>query len=452
MRYQILYNDSPAKIARKFGLSMRALIGANPRKLTTIVAGVPTWSEVRVGETINVPLGGIVGAAVPTESKKAAIESLMFVGGPCIETNVAVVCGVQAILGVGYDGKWGNDTSTEARKYVPNAPAGCSPRPAWWAPRGVSNCTGDMPIPRYDLPPEERPAVKPGVPPLSQIQALLTFDPCLEENVFAVCAAQNVLVGVTVDGKYGSGTATAARAIVPGAPAGCSPRPAWWAPPGQSNCVAAPPVEPPVAPPPTPPPLTDVCAPGTVFDVATGECVLAPPVAPPPTPPPVAPPPAISVPAAVQALLTLSPCLEANALAVCAAQRVLGVTADGKYGSGTATAARSLLPNAPAGCSPRPAWWAPPGQSNCVTRAPVLPPAPPAPPPEPPPNGEIITPPEEKKGLSTGSIIAGGLGAAALVGLTAVAITQKKKPTTKRRRPTKRKTTKRKKTRKKKRK
>ncbi|KKM19080.1 hypothetical protein LCGC14_1659200, partial [marine sediment metagenome] len=143
MLYQILYNDSPAKIARKFGVSMRALVGANPAKPTTIVAGTPTWGAIRVGETVNVPAAGIVGQAVPTESKIAAIESLMFVGGPCIETNVAVVCGVQAILGVGYDGKWGNDTSTEARKYVSNAPAGCSPRPAWWAPRGVSNCTGD---------------------------------------------------------------------------------------------------------------------------------------------------------------------------------------------------------------------------------------------------------------------------------------------------------------------
>ncbi|KKK59731.1 hypothetical protein LCGC14_3031470, partial [marine sediment metagenome] len=180
---------------------------------------------------------------------------------------------------------------------------------------------------------------------------------------------------------------------------------------------------------------------------------------PPPPPPPVAPPPTpIAAPPAVQALLTFNPCLEPNVLAVCAAQRALGVTVDGKYGSGTATAARSLLPNAPAGCSPRPAWWAPPNVSNCVARPPLkrLPPPPPVPvepppdePPPAPPTDEIepITPPEEKKGLSTGAIIAGGLGAAALVGITAIAITQKKKkPTTKRRRPTKRK----KKTRKKK--
>ena len=442
MLYQILYNDSPAKIARKFGVSMRALIGANPTKATTVVAQTPTWSEVLVGETVNVPVGGIVGQAVPAESKIAAIESLIFVGGPCIESNLAVVCGVQAILDVSSDGKWGSGTSAEARKYVPNAPAGCSPRPGWWAPRGLSNCTGDMPIPRYDLPPEERPAVTPAVPSLSKIQALLTFDPCLEANVFAVCAAQNVLLGVTVDGKYGNDTATAARAIVPNAPPGCSPKPAWWAPPGVSNCVAAPPVpEPEVPKPELPPPVAPP----------------PPPVAPPP--PPVAPPPTpIAAPPAVQALLTFNPCLEPNVLAVCAAQRALGVTVDGKYGSGTATAARSLLPNAPAGCSPRPAWWAPPNVSNCVARPPLkrLPPPPPVPvepppdePPPAPPTDEIepITPPEEKKGLSTGAIIAGGLGAAALVGITAIAITQKKKkPTTKRRRPTKRK----KKTRKKK--
>lgn len=486
MLYQVQYGDSPAKIARKFGVSMHTLVGANPTKPVTVVAGVPTWSAISVGETVNVPLGGIVGQPVSAESKKAAIESLMFVGGPCIETNVAVVCGVQAVLGVSSDGKWGSGTSTEARKYAPNAPAGCSPRPAWWAPRGVSNCSGDMPIPRYDLPPEERPPVTPAPPSLSKIEALLTFDPCLEANVFAVCAAQNVLVGATVDGKYGNDTATAARAIVPNAPPGCSPRPAWWSPPGVSNCTAAPPPPPPA---PEPVPEPEVPAP-----VLPAPVVPAPPPAPVPTPAPfpapvptpVPPPTPIAVPAAVQALLTFNPCAQANVMAVCAAQAALGAAVDGKYGNDTATAARSLLPGAPAGCSPRPAWWYPAGQSNCVPKIPApvpvpvptpgaicppgtvldlstgecvplaLPPAPvPVPVPVPTPGvpvpvptpGEIITPPE-KKGLSTGAIAAGVLGVAAVVGITAVAITKKGKTTTKRRRPTKKKKTKRRKKRK----
>ena len=449
MLYQVQYNDSPAKIARKFGVSMAALTGANPAKPTTVVAGVPTWSSITVGETVNVPLGGIVGQPVPAESKIAAIESLMFVGGPCIETNLAVVCGVQTILGVSADGKWGSGTSTAARQFVPNAPPGCSPRPAWWAPRGQSNCTGDMPIPTYAAP-------TPAPAPVPALPGEVFPDPCLESNVLLVCEAQAEL-GVTVDGKYGPGTAAAARAKNPNVPPACSPRPAWWAPPGVSNCVAAPP--PAAVPAPVPAP------------------VLPAPVVPAPVPAPVParlpPPTPIAVPAAVQALLTFAPCIEANALAVCAAQKALGVTVDGKYGNNTATAARNLLPNAPAGCSPRPGWWAPPGQSNCVPRAaaptpaapapaapaPAAPapaaPAPAAPAPAAPAPGvpapiEIITPPEKKKGLSTGAIIAGGLGAAALVGITAIAITQKKKPTTKRRRPSKRKKT-RKKTRKKKR-
>ena len=192
MLYQVQYEDSPAKIARKFGISRQALMGANRQKATTVVAGVPTWSEIRVGETVNVPLGGIVGQAVPAESKIAAIESLMFVGGPCIETNLAVVCGVQSILGVSNDGKWGSGTSAAARALVPNAPAGCSPRPAWWAPRGQSNCTGDMPIPTFETP---TPAPAPAAPAPGALP-----DPCLESNVLLICEAQAEL-GVTVDGK-----------------------------------------------------------------------------------------------------------------------------------------------------------------------------------------------------------------------------------------------------------
>jgi hypothetical protein len=136
-------------------------------------------------------------------------------------------------------------------------------------------------------------------------------------------------------------------------------------------------------------------------------------------------PGAAAAPAAVQMLLGLNPCLQTNVEIVRAAQRTLGLTPDGKYGNDTSTAARRLAPSAPAACSPAPSWWGSKG-------VPALPgpPAPPPPPPGPPPpapapGGTTVV--AEKKGLSTGAIVAGAVGAAALVGLIAVAMTGKKK-------------------------
>ncbi len=168
---------------------------------------------------------------------------------------------------------------------------------------------------------------------------------------------------------------------------------------------------------------------------------------------------------------------------ICAAQRALGVTVDGKYGATTASAAWRIDQNVPKACSPRPAWWAPAGKSNCgatpsapsggaapsgggtapsgggtapsVPSAPSTPSAPSAPSgggtpsstPSAPSGGgttpsgggttpsggggatDVIVVPE-KKGLSTGAIVAGGIGAAALVGLIVVAATGKKTTTT----------------------
>jgi peptidoglycan hydrolase-like protein with peptidoglycan-binding domain len=151
----------------------------------------------------------------------------------------------------------------------------------------------------------------------------------------------------------------------------------------------------------------------------------------PPVVTPVAPS-APSAPSAVQALASIDPCDQSNAALVTQAQIALGVSADGKYGNDTANAARRLLPNAPAACSPRPMWWSPPGQSSApgggggAAPLPAPPPAPAMPPPAAPSAGAAITSPEAKKGLSTGAIVAGAVGAAALVGLLAAAAMSKK--------------------------
>lgn len=462
MLYRVQWGDSPAVIARKFGVSVAAIIAANRQKPTTVVAGRRTWRSLRPGEGINVPTSGSVGAAAD-DAKINAINLLIGAGGPCLEKNVALVCAVQTILGLSNDGKWGNSTAAEARQFVPNAPGGCSPRPSWWLPAGQRHCTGERLAPIVEQrqrevfgPPAPAPDESSSVHPA--LLALMSIDPCDPANAQLVCQAQAVLGkkdGSGLDGKYGSGTAAEVRRFVPNAPPGCSPRPSWWAPAGKSNCGGSPPT-PSVGPSPSlPPPVpTPTPVPRTPS---------------PSTPSPV-PAPGAGVPPAVAALATFNPCDPANADRVCAAQAALGATdgqgMDGKYGNDTAAKARAVFPGAPPGCSPRPSWWAPAGSSNCSgtsfpprgaspapAPAPIPSPTPapapapggpptPTPAPAPAPGGvsptpggdtsvEVITPPEKKE-LSTGAIVAGGVGLLALVGIVAVAATKSSTTTTSR--------------------
>jgi hypothetical protein len=418
MTYKVGYGDSPTRIARAHNVRLSDLVAANPHKVTAIVAGNRTFKDIHAGERLRLPFG--IGDSI-TDTINALVAS----GGPCLQANVMLVCAAQTLLGVTVDGKWGSATSTAARaRGAINAPAACSPRPVWWAPIGQSSC-----------PIVASPSVTPVVAPApavlapAAVLALGTINPCDSSNVGIVCAAQKAL-GVTVDGKYGTTTAGAARKLFSGAPPACDPRPVWWAPVGQTNCGVS--------------PVT-----------ASLPTIVAP-----------APVPASVVPAAVQALATINPCLEANVAIVFAAQKALGVAADGKYGTATASAAQKVLPGAPSACSPRPAWWAPVGMNNPISptaaataaatipavSVPTIPvitaPSVPTPTVEPPSTPtsstttsttttttEAITPPEEKKKLSTGAIVAGAIGAAALVGIVAIAATGKKSTTTIRRVP-----------------
>jgi len=490
MRYQVKNGDSPSRIARAYGLAPSALLNANPHKPTTVVAGQRTWQSIAPKETINVPVGGMIGDSFGLGDPAAdVVNLLMAAGGPCLQANAGYVCQIQSILGVTVDGKWGSGTAAAVRALVPNAPGACVPTPAWWAPKGSSKCPGGSaavapsppPAPGSSLDkaasaavaallgdpgycssvkragtpvntaihnfksawnaanpsnkvpintgnyepsvqialasamgtspsnippgcgasvavaPAPAPAPMPAPAPNVTIAPSPSsyVDPCNPANVASVCATQRAL-GVTVDGKYGNDTATAARRADPSAPGPCSPRPSWWKPAGQSNC------------------------PGGA------------------SPMPAPSPAAVVVPAAVAALATVNPCDQSSLDVVYAAQRALGVSPDGKYGNDTATAARRVLPTAPAGCDPRPAWWAPPGKSNTPSGGTVPTPAPrppapgptvvvPIPQPGPAPGpGQVVVVPEEKKKLSTGAIVAGAIGAAALVGLIAVAATGKK--------------------------
>ena len=78
------------------------------------------------------------------------------------------------------------------------------------------------------------PSVTPSSVPAA-VQSLLSSNPCSQSSAPLVCAVQAAL-GLTVDGKYGPGTAGAVQRFVPSAPPGCSPAPLWWGAKGTSQC------------------------------------------------------------------------------------------------------------------------------------------------------------------------------------------------------------------------
>lgn len=485
MFYVVQSGDSPAIIAQRFGVSTAALIAANPSKPTTEVSdpngrAVRTWRSLVPGETVSVPTSGAVGDALTT-----ALSALAGIN-PCDSRNVALVCAAQQALGLKADGKYGLDTATAAFRINPMSPKACSPRPTWWAPMGQSNC-GSAPSLTATAAAATTAAGMPDV-----------VNPCDPRNVALVCDAQRKL-GLVVDGKYGPGTAAALQKIVPGAPPACSPRPTWWAPAGQSNCGGALVPTAPAAPTSTAttpaaavplvpgavsaliginpclksnvalicaaqkalglvvdgkygpntaaaarriaPKAPPACSPQPAWWAPAGKSNCGGAIVPPsPAPVPTAPAP-VAAPQAVRALIGIDPCDARNVALVCAAQRALKLTVDGKYGPKTAAAAKRTNATAPAACGAQ-RWWAPAGKSNCgratstatataPTTAPsasasttIQPALAPAPLPSP------ITPPEQKK-VSTGAIVAGSVGAAALVGTLALAVSKykpKRKP------------------------
>lgn len=141
-------------------------------------------------------------------------------------------------------------------------------------------------------------------------------------------------------------------------------------------------------------------------------------------PPVVTPVPSIpvttAVPAAVQAILSLDPCVAQNAAMVCAAQTIMGISPDGKYGDTTSAAARKIAPGAPPACNPRPAWWAPTGSKNCPGATPSPPrnttPLPPGPTPLP----SLPTPVPPVSAPPNGGLGMAGVTGLALLGAGAV--------------------------------
>ncbi len=57
--YTVIRGDSPASIARKFGVSLDQLLNANPQKATTVVRGVRTWTSLSINEGLSLPKAGV---------------------------------------------------------------------------------------------------------------------------------------------------------------------------------------------------------------------------------------------------------------------------------------------------------------------------------------------------------------------------------------------------------
>ena len=417
--YRVGYNDSPASIARRFGLAMSSLIAANPQKPTTVVAGTRTFRDLRIGEVLNIPSVGLNGTGVGFNFLKATFVPW---GLPQEIAKAA------QHRHVDHPSREGRNDWEHWRRVHPGTPR--SDYDNWWNQYGQNGGTisgvGDAGV---------------GQGPADAVAALTANDPCDPANVGLVWAAQQA-VGVQPDGKWGSGSAKAANAKGFPSPPGCSPRPSWWAPAGQVN-------QPPVG-------SGQYTQPqNTMYGNAPAPAPAVSTTTSPGSSPSTASP-------AVQQLTLVDPCDPSNVSAVGAAQSALGMQPDGKYGSGTATAARKQLGSfAPSACSPRPSWWLPPGQSNLGGAAPASAPTPmqlPAHGPDSAPitgpggpgggggpggpggstsvvvqpggGGTYPLPAPKKPGISTGAIIAGAIGVAGLVGIVALAVSGGKKTTT----------------------
>lgn len=270
MSYQVKHGDSPASIARRHGVSVGALLGANPHKPTVMGVGVggpvQTWTSLGVGEYLNIPRStGVgdwgVGAIAPAPLMAAHKQISITNPGPHVaDADVALW---QTIIGTTPDGLFGPNTQAATKTWqaahglsadgivgpltwaaamgsAAVAPAATAPSiqipglPAIQLPTFTAPAPAPAPAPVPAVVPAAIPTVTPVAAPAAAA-ALAIVDPCYSGNVDMVCAAQKVL-GVSVDGKYGNDTANALRKFIPSAPAGCSPRPSWWTPTGQSNC------------------------------------------------------------------------------------------------------------------------------------------------------------------------------------------------------------------------
>ncbi len=134
MFYRVTRGQSPAMVARALGTSVSALMSANSHKPTTVVAGRRTFQSLRYNELLHKPSGGALGEAgtlgAVTPADPAAPHALIAAGssGP----DVALW---QKIIGVTADGSFGSGTAAATQKWqtAHGLPADGKVGPNTWA-------------------------------------------------------------------------------------------------------------------------------------------------------------------------------------------------------------------------------------------------------------------------------------------------------------------------------
>ncbi len=141
--YRVTPGQSPAMVARALGTSVSALMSANSHKPTTVVAGRRTFQSLRYNELLHRPrvgvgaLGedGMLGAVTP--AAPGAPHAMIAVGssGP----DVALW---QKIIGVTADGSFGNGTAAATKSWQSShgLPADGVVGPNTWA-KALGNAT-----------------------------------------------------------------------------------------------------------------------------------------------------------------------------------------------------------------------------------------------------------------------------------------------------------------------
>lgn len=457
--YRVLPGQSPAMIARQLGTSVSALMSANTHKPTKVVAGKRTFQGLRFNELLHKPRAGVgalgepgmLGAVTPADP--AAPHALIAAGssGP----DVALW---QKIIGVTADGSFGSGTAaaTKAWQTAHGVYADGVVGPNTWAKALGNASSAPLPV--------STPAAAGASLSLAAGAAFaaLNSDPNYCTSVAKSGTAVNTAVHnfkaawntsnpsrpVPIGtGKYEPVVAAALSSALGGAsvPTGCGAAVAAPAAPSQPAPVPPPvPVTAPVAPP--PPIVTPVPTPAPTTSSGYSSAQIA-------------------AATAMNSALSAHGYKEADQPLYRAFQHAMGLTADGYPGSGTMGKLRAVLAAAgiPMATVPVYPWRAgaydgvnaPTAASWSGASAPVpAPPPPPAPSgggapipsagggdmapapsagggggttaPAAPAAGGLVAPTASKK-ISTGAIVAGAIGATALVGLLAFAATGHKK-------------------------
>lgn len=463
MFYRVTPGQSPAMIARELGTSVGALIAANSHKPTTVVSGPDgkpkrTFKSLRYNELLHKPRTGVgalageegtLGAVTPADP--AAPHALITQGsyGP----DVALW---QKIIGVTADGNFGSGTfaATKVWQTAHGLYAdGKVGQNTWAKALGI---TTSAPVPV-----STSASGGPGLAIAAGAAfAALNSDPSYCTSVARSGTAVNTAVHnfkaawnvsnpsspVPIGtGKYESVVATALSSALGGVnvPPGC----------GAAPGVAPPPIPPGGSPPP-PPQVTPVPTPAASGGYSSSQIAAA---------------------TAMNSALAAHGYKQADQGLYMAFQRAMGLTADGYPGTGTMGKLQAVLASVGTSMAQVPiypwhagAWdgknaptaasWS--GASTPVASRPPVPVEATPPPPQPgtvpttpggtlpggggtipsggggvtttpgggvsPAPGTVVVAPETKKGLSKGAIVVGAIGAAALLGLGAMALTGKK--------------------------